>query len=478
MKIVCGDFMSKKILVADDSATIQKVVSITLANESCELVEALDSQSMLDKLANDKYALVLLDFNLSEDVSGYDLAETIKETSPGTNIIAMLGTFDSVEEDRLEEVGINDVVVKPFESNKFIQSCRTLMANFDEGGDSSVSIDDVSNLPVEEFPSQSEEESEDLAEGWVAKTPEIADQTVEEEDLVSNVPNFTSPSNALHSELEGWGMEVPSVIGNPNADGDGLFPPKIEGADEEVDEDETAIIEMPVSGDAFSSEDIFPMTSDREISADPEPDVDESIGEKTSPTKPFIDLNGELENGQEEASVELEMGADIVAPSMEFEISSELDSEPSENEVKPNFQSIDDFNLKEESEDTADADKTVEIQMEQFDLEKEIEQEENPETFWAADEEDDPYSVEEGAGDIIKFGPHGTQAGYVASGGLSESDKEEIINILSEKVRGMVEDVVKELCETKVDSVAWEVIPDLAENLIKKEIKELSDSVQ
>ena len=166
--------MSKKILVADDSATIQKVVSITLANESCELVEALDSQSMFDKLAEDKYALVLLDFNLSEDMSGYDLAKTIKERSPETNIIAMLGTFDSVEEEKLQDVGINDVVVKPFESNKFIQSCRSLMADFEGGVDSPVAIDDVSNLPVEEFPSSDEEDSEDLAEGWVAKTPEIA----------------------------------------------------------------------------------------------------------------------------------------------------------------------------------------------------------------------------------------------------------------------------------------------------------------
>ncbi len=40
-----------------------------------------------------------------------------------------------------------------------------------------------------------------------------------------------------------------------------------------------------------------------------------------------------------------------------------------------------------------------------------------------------------------------------------------------------IEQMVKEYCKETATKVSWEVIPDLAENLIKKEIKEISDSI-
>ena len=39
-----------------------------------------------------------------------------------------------------------------------------------------------------------------------------------------------------------------------------------------------------------------------------------------------------------------------------------------------------------------------------------------------------------------------------------------------------IEDMVKKYCAESVEKVAWEVIPDLAENLINKEIEKISRS--
>jgi hypothetical protein len=44
-------------------------------------------------------------------------------------------------------------------------------------------------------------------------------------------------------------------------------------------------------------------------------------------------------------------------------------------------------------------------------------------------------------------------------------------------LKDIVREVVAEYCRQGVDKVAWEVIPDLAENLIKKELQKLSDKV-
>ena len=56
-----------------------------------------------------------------------------------------------------------------------------------------------------------------------------------------------------------------------------------------------------------------------------------------------------------------------------------------------------------------------------------------------------------------------------ASSGLSEDEIEQII----EKV---VTNVVEKLAGTILERVAWEVVPDLAEHLIREEIRKIKDA--
>ena len=57
-------------------------------------------------------------------------------------------------------------------------------------------------------------------------------------------------------------------------------------------------------------------------------------------------------------------------------------------------------------------------------------------------------------------------------------DQDELVEKLKLSLRPMIEEMVREFCRQSAEKVAWEVIPDLAENLIRKEIKDISDSVQ
>ena len=57
-------------------------------------------------------------------------------------------------------------------------------------------------------------------------------------------------------------------------------------------------------------------------------------------------------------------------------------------------------------------------------------------------------------------------------------DQDQLVEKLKIALRPMIEEMVKEFCRESAEKVAWEVIPDLAENLIRKEIKEISDSLQ
>ena len=98
-------------------------------------------------------------------------------------------------------------------------------------------------------------------------------------------------------------------------------------------------------------------------------------------------------------------------------------------------------------------------------LEK-IEGEGLPEDFWAVDEEE--KDKDQKIGDSLK----------IESPSLSgqTTNDEEIALRVKDLLAPMMEELVKQYCHKNVEKVAWEVIPDLAENIIKKEIENISES--
>ena len=120
--------MSYKILVADDSQTIQKVISLASKEQDFSLVSCLDESELFDNL-NKNTDLVLLDFALSDELNGYELCKKITEEQPNVPVMAMLGVFDSIDESEYKNSGFADKIVKPFETERFIHKCIALLNN-------------------------------------------------------------------------------------------------------------------------------------------------------------------------------------------------------------------------------------------------------------------------------------------------------------------------------------------------------------
>ena len=55
-------------------------------------------------------------------------------------------------------------------------------------------------------------------------------------------------------------------------------------------------------------------------------------------------------------------------------------------------------------------------------------------------------------------------------------DEGEVVQRIRDALTPIIEEVVRNYCQKNIEKVAWEVIPDLAENLIKKEIKNIANS--
>lgn len=110
--------MSKhKLLLADDSITIQKVVNLTFADEGIEVISVGDGNSAMAKFEEFTPDLVMADINMP-GLSGYEICERIKQNEATRRIpvILLVGSFEPFDEAEAQRVGANDYLTKPFQS--------------------------------------------------------------------------------------------------------------------------------------------------------------------------------------------------------------------------------------------------------------------------------------------------------------------------------------------------------------------------
>jgi CheY-like chemotaxis protein len=107
----------RKLLLADDSITIQKVVALTFADEGVEVVTVSDGQQAIEKLKEGTPDIVLADA-LMPLVNGYEVCEYIKQDAKLKHIPVMLlvGSFEPFDEAEARRVGADEILTKPFQS--------------------------------------------------------------------------------------------------------------------------------------------------------------------------------------------------------------------------------------------------------------------------------------------------------------------------------------------------------------------------
>ncbi|MCA1556408.1 MAG: response regulator, partial [Acidobacteria bacterium] len=107
----------RKLLLADDSLTIQKVVSLTFNDEKMEVTTVGSGAEALEKLDESLPDIVLADVFMPEP-NGYELCERIKrdERTRHIPVLLLVGTFESFNEAEARRVGADEVLTKPFQS--------------------------------------------------------------------------------------------------------------------------------------------------------------------------------------------------------------------------------------------------------------------------------------------------------------------------------------------------------------------------
>ncbi|HSD66888.1 MAG TPA: response regulator [Vicinamibacteria bacterium] len=121
--------MSKKILLADDSITIQKVIELTFSDEDFDVITVGNGRLALERLPEVRPDIVLCDIIMPEK-DGYEVCEQIK-TSPATAHIPVLlltGAFEPFDQERAARAGYDGSLAKPFEPETLIAKVKELLA--------------------------------------------------------------------------------------------------------------------------------------------------------------------------------------------------------------------------------------------------------------------------------------------------------------------------------------------------------------
>lgn len=121
--------MSKKLLLADDSITIQKVIGITFANEDYSLCVVDNGDTALEKARTEQPDLILADVFMPGK-NGYELCAAIKAEVGLQQIPVLLlaGTFEPFDEAKARKAGADGWIAKPFESQALIDRVEELLA--------------------------------------------------------------------------------------------------------------------------------------------------------------------------------------------------------------------------------------------------------------------------------------------------------------------------------------------------------------
>lgn len=121
--------MPHKLLLADDSVTIQRVIELTFADEDVQVIVVGDGRQAIERLQRDRPDIVLADIGMPER-DGYEVAAFAKGNPELAHIpvVLLTGAFEPIDENRARSVGCDGVLVKPFEPQMVINRVKELLA--------------------------------------------------------------------------------------------------------------------------------------------------------------------------------------------------------------------------------------------------------------------------------------------------------------------------------------------------------------
>ena len=403
--------MSRTILLADDSLTIQKVVELTFADTEYEVVAVSSGDDLLQRLPEVRPDLVICDV-IMPGRDGYDVCQEIKSNSDFLHlpVILLTGTFEPFDRDRAIAVGCSEIITKPFEAKKLVDAVERLAAT---PASPPPSAADTQSIGPEDF--SASDADEDLDDTRVSQEFGPGDAVAEDAADADPVEDF-----AIEEPLGEQAVEPPPEEFELGGD----------IGDLELDTTELPEVEAPLEIGEFdeSTPDPAKTIATEDFAAIMEPEEVETVSDSAEPVlteEPFIDAGPKDEPfPSEEEEIEY-------APPNEVEIDNSMTTPIDVAAVMADHQPEVGPAMSDDVEESTD------------------------------DAKDDV--------DTQDFGdkPPGQMEPEQAAGtGLSDEDVDRIARRLLE------------LASDRIEHIAWDVIPDMAEVVVRERVRELEANAE
>lgn len=172
-----------KLLLADHSPTIRKVVELTFADEGVDVTSVGDAQTAMQKFVEIQPDIVLADVSLS-GTNGYQICEMIKadEATRHLPVLLLVGSFEPFDQAEAERVGADGFLTKPFHSTKdLVVSVYEMIGKKAKPGDANGRDMDDGSVKIDISEPAITEDIDDLYTSSFVQTAEIEEfETVED----------------------------------------------------------------------------------------------------------------------------------------------------------------------------------------------------------------------------------------------------------------------------------------------------------
>ena len=121
-----------RILLVDDEQAVQTLLTYPLRKEGYEVVEALDGQEALDRFAEQRFDLVVLDIMLPK-LDGIEVCRRLRTRSQ-VPIIMLTAKGDEIDKVAGLEMGADDYITKPFSVREFRSRVKAALRRGSMGG--------------------------------------------------------------------------------------------------------------------------------------------------------------------------------------------------------------------------------------------------------------------------------------------------------------------------------------------------------
>ena len=119
-----------RILVVDDEVYIVHILDFSLGMEGYEVVTALDGEQALEKVAQQKPDLIVLDIMMPK-LDGYETCKALKSKDETKDIpvILLSAKGRNVDQKTGFEVGADDYITKPFSPRKLVERINAILGH-------------------------------------------------------------------------------------------------------------------------------------------------------------------------------------------------------------------------------------------------------------------------------------------------------------------------------------------------------------